>query len=219
MQSTIECHNYHNTVRDHVLGQLPGEAADHFEEHLLLCEGCRNAVAQLEMAVTNLSSFLTINPLHKSDMRGCIPQVVVVEDNLSDIALIKQTLRSHSAETNVTVANDGEEAIELLGSMANAGFEPDLILLDLNLPNRSGHDVLAFLRANPQLKTTPVAVFTSSDRPSDVKKAYSGGADCYVLKGNDLDSFTQSVTAICSFWSSAGAPLPAVLSRENSGYV
>jgi CheY-like chemotaxis protein len=215
MQSTIECQNYPNTVRDHVLGQLPAEAADRFEEHLFLCDGCRSAVAHLEAAVTNLSSFLTIHPLHKSaDSRGCIPQVVVIEDNLSDIALIQRTLREHSADTNVTVANDGEEAIQLLGSMAKAGFEPDLILLDLNLPNRDGHEVLAFLRSNPQLRATPVAIFTSSDRPGDVQKAYSMGADCYVLKGNDLDSFTESVTAICSFWSSAGTFMPAISRQE-----
>lgn len=210
MESTIQCHSYNNTVRDHVLGQLPAEAADGFEEHLYICDDCRAAVAQLEAAVTNLSSFLNINPLQKSEApSGCIPHVVVVEDSLADVALIRATLRAHSAETSVSVANDGEEAIQLLQSLADARLEPDLILLDLNLPNRDGHEVLAFLRANPRLRTTPVAIFTSSDRPADVSKAYSMGADCYVLKGNDLDSFTHNVAAICSFWSSAGAALPA----------
>lgn len=64
MQSTTECRNYHNTARDHVLGLLPAEAADHFEEHLFVCEKCRSVVAQLETAMTNLSRFLTTNPLH-----------------------------------------------------------------------------------------------------------------------------------------------------------
>lgn len=213
MESTIQC-NHYNTVRDHVWGELPPETAEHFEEHLLLCDECRSAVAHLETAVMHLSSFLSINlPAKSQDTPGCIPQVLIVEDNLADIALIKATLRAHSANTNVCVAEDGDEAIRLLASMAYAGLEPDLILLDLNLPNRNGHEVLAYLRGNAKLKTTPVAIFTSSDRPADVKKAYSMGADCYVLKGNDLDSFTRNVAAICSFWSSAGAALPVLAAQ------
>ncbi len=157
-----------------------------------------------------LSNFLTVNLQHKSaDAQGCIPQVVIVEDNPADIALIQATLRGHSAETVTTVARDGEEAVQLLESMADRRLEPDLILLDLNLPNRDGHEVLAFLRAHARLRTTPVAIFTSSDRPEDRNKAYSMGADCYVLKGHDLDTFTQNVAAICSFWSTGGAALAA----------
>lgn len=214
MESILHCH-HHSTARDHVLGLLPAEAVNSFEEHLLLCEECRSAVGQVEGGVMHLSKFLDANLHRKSlDLRACIPQVVIVEDNPGDIALIQGTLRSHSAETATTVARDGEEAVELLESMADGGLEPDLILLDLNLPNRDGHEVLAFLRAHAKLRTTPVAIFTSSDRPEDRNKAYSMGADCYVLKGHDLDTFTQNVAAICSFWSSAGAALgPA---RETS---
>jgi two-component system, chemotaxis family, response regulator Rcp1 len=125
--------------------------------------------------------------------------------------LIKQALREHSSKSTITVATDGEEAVQLLSSLGELHSGPALVMLDLNLPKRDGYQVLAFLRANPQLRTAPVAIFTSSERSVDVNKAFSLGAGCYVPKGNDLESFSRNVGAICSFWASAGAALPTAV--------
>jgi chemotaxis family two-component system response regulator Rcp1 len=210
LELSIECQNCNSAIASHVLGQLPVEISERIEEHLLVCEACRPSVDRFESAVKNLAVFVTADPLPKSHNAATyIPQVVVIEDNPADVTLIKTALREHLSESSVTVVTDGEEAVQLLGFMGRLRSEPDLVLLDLNLPKRDGYQVLEFLRANPQLRTTPVAIFTSSDRQVDVDKAYSMGADCYVLKGHDLESFARNVGAICSFWSSAGATVPA----------
>lgn len=212
MELSIECQSCNSSIASHVLGQLPQDLSDRIEEHLLICEACRPGIDRFESAVKNLSVLVTGDPVGSShDPDSYIPQVVVIEDNPADVTLIKRALQEHSSESSVTVATDGEEAVQLLGFMERLRSEPDLIMLDLNLPKRDGYQVLEFLRANPRLRTTPVAIFTSSDRPVDVNKAYSLGADCYVLKGHDLESFARNVGAICSFWSSAGATTPSAV--------
>lgn len=212
MELSIECQNCHSAIASHVLGQLPEEISERIEEHLLICEACRPSVDRFESAVKNLSVLVTAGSQEClcRDTATYIPQVVVIEDNPADVTLIKQALQEHSSDSSVTVATDGEEAVQLLSFIGQLHTQPDLVMLDLNLPKRDGYQVLEFLRANPQLRSTPVAIFTSSNRPVDVHKAYSMGADCYVLKGHDLESFARNVGAICSFWSSAGAVMPSV---------
>lgn len=211
MELSIECQNCNSAIASHILGQLPQDISDRIEEHLLICEACRPDVDRFESAVRDLSVLVTADPVPESKTDDYIPKVIVVEDNPADVTLIKQALREHSSQSSVTVATDGEEAVQLLSFIDRLNSEPDLVMLDLNLPKRDGYQVLEFLRANPRLRTIPVAIFTSSDRPVDVNKAYSMGADCYVLKGQDLESFARNVGAICSFWSTAGADAPAVM--------
>lgn len=126
------------------------------------------------------------------------PSVLIVEDNPGDVVLIKRALRDFCPTTAVTVAADGEEAIRVIGLVGHNIQKPDLVLLDLNLPKRSGHEVLNSLRANPQLKFTPVAVLTSSKAPTDIQEAYRHGANYYLNKASDLDTFNQTISGLCA---------------------
>ena len=102
----------------------------------------------------------------------------------------------------MTVAADGVEALDLLrrtGKYTHA-TRPDLILLDLNLPKKDGRQVLAEIKADPDLRLIPVVILTSSKAEEDIAKSYSLYANCYVTKPVDLEQFVKVVQSIEDFW-------------------
>jgi len=102
----------------------------------------------------------------------------------------------------VTVVGDGVEALSFLrrqGKYADAG-QPDLILLDLNLPKKDGRQVLAEIKADPGLKRIPIVVLTTSSAEEDILKTYDLHANCYVTKPVDLEQFMRVVKSIEDFW-------------------
>ncbi len=137
--------------------------------------------------------------------------LLMVEDNPGDVDLAREALaeaQSFCLE-NLHVATDGEEAMRYVrrsGEYANAP-RPDLILLDLNLPRKDGREVLAELKADPDLRSIPVVVLTSSDAQDDVARSYLLHANCYVKKPGELDLFLDIVRGIEQFWLSV-AQLP-----------
>lgn len=118
--------------------------------------------------------------------------MLLVEDNEPDARLVRSGLAENNPNTILTVATTGEAAIEFL-ERTGGGLLPDFILLDLNLPGKSGHDVLRFIKQNPRLRRIPVVVLTSSLSDVDVDTAYDTGANLYVRKPSDLDSFFAMV--------------------------
>jgi len=111
-------------------------------------------------------------------------------------------LKEGKVINNLTVVKDGQEAIADLrrqGKYANAA-RPDLVLLDLNLPRKGGLEVLAEIKEDPDLKSIPVVVLTTSQAAQDVRRAYELHANCYIVKPVDLDQFMSVVQAIKSFW-------------------
>lgn len=129
-------------------------------------------------------------------------EILFVEDNPGDVRLTQEALREAKMRVNVRVAWDGEEAIEYLrqeGPYADAP-RPDLILLDLNLPKKSGREVLAEIKADRDLRSIPVVVLTSSKAEEDIAKTYNLHANCCVTKPADLDQFIRVVQSIESFW-------------------
>jgi CheY-like chemotaxis protein len=113
-------------------------------------------------------------------------EILLAEDNPADVYLIEEALREHKVDFHITVAEDGEAAISLL---ANSGLKPDIVLLDLNMPKRSGGEVLDEVRRTSA--DIPVIVLTSSDSPSDREEALRLGATCYIRKPTGLDEFLQ----------------------------
>jgi CheY-like chemotaxis protein len=102
----------------------------------------------------------------------------------------------------VHVAKDGVEGIEFLhrqGQFADAP-RPDIILLDLNLPRKDGREVLAEIKADPELRRIPVVILTTSTAEQDVLKTYNLHANCYITKPVDLDQFIAVVQSIETFW-------------------
>jgi two-component system, chemotaxis family, response regulator Rcp1 len=131
-----------------------------------------------------------------------LPHVLVVEDSVEDRDLILEAFKEAGGHAKVTVVEDGDQALAIVRREGRHGTSPrpDLIVLDLNLPRRSGHEVLAELKADPDLKRIPVVVLTTSSAHGDVLASYELAANCHLTKPSDLDDFLQLVQRIDEFW-------------------
>jgi chemotaxis family two-component system response regulator Rcp1 len=128
--------------------------------------------------------------------------VLLVEDCPDDAELMVKALRQCALEPLVNVVEDGEEAIDYLrrqGAFCDA-VRPDLILLDLHLPRKGGHEVLAEIKADDRLRRIPVIIMTGSEDETDFQTAYELYANCCVSKPSDLDEFALAVKQIERFW-------------------
>jgi len=129
-------------------------------------------------------------------------EILLVEDNPGDVRLTREALREGKVRNNLNVVDDGVKALAFLrreGEYA-AAPRPDLVLLDLNLPRMGGREVLEAIKANPELRSIPVVVLTSSQAEQDIARAYELRANCYVTKPVDLDQFIAVVKSIEDFW-------------------
>jgi two-component system, chemotaxis family, response regulator Rcp1 len=128
--------------------------------------------------------------------------ILMVEDSPSDVLLAQEAISQAKLANNLHVVEDGVEALAFLrreGKFSNAP-RPDLVLLDLNLPRKSGKEVLAEIKADEQLKLIPVVVLTSSKAEMDAVKAYGLHANCYIAKPVDFSIFVGVVRSISHFW-------------------
>lgn len=138
-------------------------------------------------------------------------KILLVEDNPADIRLATEALKEGGVVSDLSVVTDGLDAINFLkrtGQFAGSP-RPELILLDLNLPRKSGFDVLQVLKADPNLKSIPVIMLTTSSAEEDIAKSYSLNANCFVTKPTDLAQFLEVVKTIEEFWLTI-ASLPAL---------
>jgi CheY-like chemotaxis protein len=129
-------------------------------------------------------------------------EILLVEDNPGDARLTREALLAGKIHTRLIVVTDGEAALSLLrrqGPYA-AVARPDLILLDLNLPGKSGREVLAEIKTDEELRSIPVVILTSSAAEQDIAESYHLQANCYVCKPVDLDQFMKVVQSIEEFW-------------------
>ncbi len=128
--------------------------------------------------------------------------ILMVEDNEGDIMLTQDALDECGIKHNLIIAMDGDVAMDVL--YKRNGHEdaptPDIILLDLNLPKRDGHEILETVKTDEMLHMIPVIVMTSSKAEIDVHKSYHHHANCYVVKPVDAESFTDVVKKIENFW-------------------
>ena len=129
-------------------------------------------------------------------------EVLIVEDNPGDRRLIEKVIAECCIEATCRAVEDGEQAIEYLKKQDKADVrrETGLILLDLNLPKKSGFEVLDFVKNSDKLDTIPVVVLSTSDSGSDILRAYKQKANCYVVKPAGLEEFLSSVRGIGKFW-------------------
>ena len=128
--------------------------------------------------------------------------ILLVEDNLGDLRLLEEALKDSKLHLNVSVARDGQEALDFLqreGEFADAP-RPDLILLDWNLPKVKGEQVLSTVKNTKGLKHIPVVVLTSSQAQEDVLRSYDLHANCFITKPIDFDKFSTIVDTIGGFW-------------------
>jgi len=129
-------------------------------------------------------------------------EILLVEDNPGDVRLTTEALREARALNQLHVAIDGVEALAFLRREGRhtAAPRPDLILLDLNLPKKSGREVLAEIKADTRLRHIPVVILTTSQAEQDIRESYRLQANAYVTKPVDLEQFFKVVQAIQEFW-------------------
>ena len=123
------------------------------------------------------------------------PVILIVEDNPGDVRLIKEALKTSSIKPTLYFVRDGLEATRFLETRMQDGF-PHLMVLDLNLPKKSGFEVLQFVKRDEMLKRIPVIVLSSSQNPEDVAKAYDLHANCYLTKPANFDAFIDILKAL-----------------------
>ncbi|MDQ6759525.1 MAG: response regulator [Acidobacteriota bacterium] len=135
--------------------------------------------------------------------------LLLVEDNPADVRLTEEALKEGQVPVSLSVAYDGVEAVDFLyrrGKYSKAP-RPDLIILDLNMPRKSGREVLSEIKTDPDLKHIPVLVMTTSTAEQDIARAYNLNANCYIAKPMELAGLIDIIQSIEDFWLSR-ASLP-----------
>ncbi|MGG1943829.1 response regulator [Trinickia sp. NRRL B-1857] len=133
---------------------------------------------------------------------GEMVEILLVEDSPTDVMMTREAFEYHDVLNPLHVVEDGVEALAYLrheGAYAGSRL-PGLIILDLNLPRKNGHEVLAEIKRDPSLQCIPVVILTTSTAESDVLGTYAGYANCYVTKPVDFQKFGHVVHAIREFW-------------------
>jgi two-component system response regulator len=126
--------------------------------------------------------------------------ILLVEDNVDDVMLTLRALKRNNIQNEVTVAADGEEALELLLPATGEALKPALILLDVNLPKLGGMDVLRRLRGDHRTATLPVVVLTTSNEERDIVESYRLGANSYVRKPVVFGDFVEAARVLGLYW-------------------
>ena len=129
-------------------------------------------------------------------------EILLVEDNPGDARLVLEGFKDAKVKNQITVIEDGVEALLYLrrkDPYLKVAF-PDLILLDLNMPRKNGCEVLAEIKADKELKHIPVLVFTVSSAEKDILEAYNLQASAFITKPIDLDEFLKVINSLTEFW-------------------
>ena len=129
-------------------------------------------------------------------------EILLVEDSPADVLMTREAFQQAKLMNNLHVAEDGVQALQFLhreGEFASSP-RPELILLDLNLPRKNGQDVLAEIKADPELKTIPVVILTTSQAEQDILEAYDLHANCYIVKPVGFENFVKAMNSIQRFW-------------------
>lgn len=128
-------------------------------------------------------------------------RILLVEDNPADVRLTREMLHDSKVQNDLLVANTAEEAEAILGLTGETDHpRPDLVLLDIDLPVKSGHELLSEIKSDDQLRRIPVVMLTGSEAEEDIVKSYDEYANAYVTKPIDLNEISRVVKAIDDFW-------------------
>jgi CheY-like chemotaxis protein len=144
-------------------------------------------------------------------LHGERASILLVEDDPDDVLLVKRALELAGARITLAVARDGDEAVAYLGGARRPAGDGDLplpclVLLDLKLPRRSGHEVLEWLRGQPVLRRLPVIVLTSSDQQRDIDHAYDLGVNSYLVKPVRSHACVEVLRHLVKYWVDVNHP-------------
>lgn len=128
--------------------------------------------------------------------------ILLVEDNEGDIVLTLEAFEEAKIINDISIVRNGELAIDFLlqkGQYIETKI-PDLILMDINLPRKNGHEVLKFIKSEKKFKHIPVVMLTTSSSEKDILASYQNYASCFITKPVDVNDFLKVVSEIESFW-------------------
>jgi two-component system, chemotaxis family, response regulator Rcp1 len=129
-------------------------------------------------------------------------KILLVEDNEGDILLTTEALEECKVDNELKVIRNGSDALHFLVTCSQTNKEdlPDLILLDINLPKKNGHEVLQIAKNHPDIKHIPIIILTTSSSDKDILKAYKGHCNCYIIKPLEVADFMNVTAKIEEFW-------------------
>ena len=129
-------------------------------------------------------------------------EILLVEDNPSDVRLIMEVFKDSHIQHNLVVATDGLQALEILKPENKSPniYRPNFIILDLNLPKKSGGEVLKEIKKDDSLKNIPIVILTTSSAEEDIEKMYHNSVNAFLTKPIYLDEFIEVVKSIQNFW-------------------
>ena len=141
-----------------------------------------------------------------------VKRILLAEDNANDVELTMTALRENHVANEVTVVRDGAEALDYLfkrnAYAHRTGGNPAVLLLDLKMPKVDGIEVLRQVKGDPQLRTIPIVVLTSSREEQDLARTYDLGVNAYVVKPVDFLEFVDAVKLLGGFWAVVNEPPP-----------
>ena len=144
--------------------------------------------------------------------------ILLIEDSRADAKIIERALREGEISHRLTVIPDGRHALDYLFGLREEavtnGLEPDLILLDLNLPGMDGCQVLTQIKTDPYLRIIPVIVLTTSQRDEDILQTYQAGANTYITKPAEYDRYRELVATLHDYWMGTALRIPRALRRQ-----
>ncbi len=131
-----------------------------------------------------------------------MPNVLIIEDNVADVFLIRQAFKEVNPKRIIHIVKNGEDAITFLTKKDNDNeYEHlSLIILDINLPKKNGHEVLQFIKSTKYLQQIPVVMFTTSSSPKDVNDAYNYCANSFIVKPMDYEGLQKIVDGLENYW-------------------
>ena len=132
--------------------------------------------------------------------KNSLSNILLVDDSRADVDLIERAIHNKDAKVQLSVAQDGQEALACLKEWEQGSPSPLIVLLDLKLPKVSGLDVLRTLKSHPRYKILPVIVLTSSTDPHEMLQAYQLGANSFIMKATDYNEFASSVVLMLHYW-------------------
>jgi CheY-like chemotaxis protein len=145
-------------------------------------------------------------------MTDLVKSILLVDDNPCDTELALDALAQHNLANDVVTVRDGAEALDYLYRRSpyadRAAGNPAVVLLDLKMPKVDGIDVLRQIKSDPQLKTIPVVVLTSSGEEQDLVNSYELGANAYIVKPVGFKEFVEAVKQVGAFWAMLNEPPP-----------
>lgn len=126
--------------------------------------------------------------------------ILLIEDNEGDILLTTEAFEESKITNRITVIRDGKAAIDYFETLGARDDIPQLVLLDINLPKKNGHEVLFYIKNNEKYKYIPVIVLTTSSSEKDILLSYQNNVNCFVTKPLELHGFIQAIAKIEDFW-------------------